>query len=304
MRIAVTGVTGTVGRAFAERAAMAGHSLVLLGRSAPEDLPATSDWVDFDLSTSNPLSKGALSEVDCAVHLAAKIDTNPANDADASALWGMNVLGTGRLIDELAGAGVPRFVMASSANIYDPSVEIADESTPIRPQTRTLYLSSKSAQEAYARELCRKHDIACAVLRISSIIDTGNDLVGKFLDMTLKGETITLANPEYGADFVSLDDVSQGLLLAAENSLADDFNLSSGERHTLEDIAHIIAKVCAVPVRINESGPNGLLDKGFPAIDCSKLSAQGYNPTALCDVIADMKAAFARNKPQSQRVAS
>ncbi|MEL7197062.1 MAG: NAD(P)-dependent oxidoreductase [Pseudomonadota bacterium] len=289
MRLAVTGATGTVGRAFVEQALGAGHSVVMLGRTAPKVLPEGCQFCEFDLTAPPTDLKPSLQGVDCAVHLAASIDTNPADDAAATALWTTNVLGTGRLIEALAKAGVSHFVMASSANIYDPLVERADEQTPIRPQSRTLYLSSKAAQEAFARELCRKHGIGHAVLRISSVIGTENDIVAKFLAMTLEGKTITLANPEYGADFVALNDVAAGLLLAAEKRLEGDFNLSSGERHTLEDLAHTIAKVCSVPVSINESGPHGAPDKGFPAIACSKLSGCGYNPTALPDIIARMK---------------
>ncbi|KWV92911.1 NAD(P)-dependent oxidoreductase [Erythrobacter sp. YT30] len=304
MRLAVTGATGTVGRAFVERAIAAGHSLVLLGRSAPETLSENCEWLDFNLNDPGSLPRDALLEVQCAIHLAASVAINPENKAEATGLWTTNVLGTGHLIEALGNAGVPHFVMASSANIYDPTLDMADETTPIRPQSRTLYLSSKAAQEAYARELCRELGIGCAVLRISSVIGTGNDIASKFLEMTLAGKTITLSNPEFGADFVALDDVAEGLLISAQKGLEGDFNLSSGERNTLEDLAHMIAKVCAVPVRINESGPDGALDKGFPAIDCAKLAEHGYNPTALPDVIADMKAALTKKEIQHEGICS
>ncbi len=290
MRLAVTGGTGTVGQAFIECAASVGHSIVLLGRNAPAEMPDNCEWVEFDL-TQPPISLGqTLAGVDSVVHLAASIDTNPTNDADSTSLWTTNVLGTGRLIEAVAKAGVRHFIMASSANIYDPGVDRADEATLIRPHSRTLYLSSKIAQEAYARELCTKHKIDHAILRISSVIGTGKDIATKFLEMTLGNEIITLTNPEYGADFVSLCDVAEGLLIAVQKRLEGEFNLSSGERYTLEDMVHTIANVCAVPVRINESGPHRALDNGFPAIDCSRLSAHGYNPTTLPDTFADMKA--------------
>ncbi|MEM6909029.1 MAG: NAD(P)-dependent oxidoreductase [Pseudomonadota bacterium] len=288
MRLAVTGATGTVGSAFVKLAREAGHELLLLTRNAPKDLPDKCSWKSFDLTATMGGLAEDLAGTDCAVHLAARIDTNPVDDASANLLWTSNVLGTGKLIDALAKAGVGRFVMASSANIYDPSVACANENTAIKPQTRTLYLSSKAAQEAYARECCHKAKIECAILRISSVIGTGSDLASRFLEMVTNKETITLANPEYGADFVALQDVARGVLLAVEEKLSGEFNLSSGERQTLEDIVDTVAAVTGTAVQVNESGPHGALDRGFPAIDCAKLAEHGYEPSSLGQTIEQL----------------
>ena len=64
----------------------------------------------------------------------------------------MNVLGTVRLLAAAATAGVPRFVIASSAAVYgDPTVFLTVEAEPHRPLSP--YGIAKSAAERYLESL-------------------------------------------------------------------------------------------------------------------------------------------------------
>ncbi len=294
MRLAVTGASGRVGAALVREALKRGHSLVLLGRQLPEDFKTAADCHVCDLT--NPVASPdlirALEGVDAAIHLAALIDTDPQDDDAAIAMFRTNVLGTGHLIDLLAKAKVPHLVVASSANIYDPRVPFADEETATRPLGRTLYLGSKIAQEAYARERCQKTGLGCAFLRLSSVVGSGDDIVSRFASRIAAGDEIVLSNPGYGADFLALQDAATGLLLAAEEKLEGDYNLSSGTRHTLSQIAAMIGnRMDRVPVVQFGDGPRAE-DVGFPAIDCSKLRARGFFPEPLDMVIDQICAEF------------
>ncbi|GMN04229.1 NAD-dependent epimerase/dehydratase family protein [Erythrobacter sp. MTPC3] len=293
MRIALTGATGTIGAAFADAAKAAGHDLTLFARNIPEGKRGLGDWHTLDLAdeADGDTTAQALRGADVAVHLAARIDTAAPSDDAARALFEANVLGSGRFIRALAKAGVPRMVMASSANIYDPSLTVADECSAIRPVSRTLYLSSKIAQESYARELCSGPGISCAIMRISSVIGTGSDLVSRFAANVVNGERITLANPDYGSDCVALGDVVSGLLLAAQGDFAGEYNLSSGVRHTLSEIVAIAAECAGKDAVVDRTAAGEHADRGFPAIDCSRLRAKGYSPQPLADVIGAIVAA-------------
>ena len=291
MRIAVTGATGTIGKAFLRLARHKGHRFTLLGRTRPAKLADGDDWIPFDLAA--PPERGQLverlSRADSVLHLAARIDTDPSDDEAAIALFAANVLGTGRLIDIMAHADVRRIVMASSANVYDPRVACATEDTPIRPLRRTLYLSSKAAQESYAREKCRDAGVACAVMRVSSVVGTGDDVITKFVRSARRGEPIALGDPDYGADFVDVVDVAEGLMIAVEQSLSGEFNLSSGKRHTLGEIIAKIGELDGLQPETADR-PASAAGAGFPAIDCAKLRGHGYAPRCIEEVISGVVA--------------
>ncbi len=185
------------------------------------------------------------------------------------------------MIDLLAKAKVAHVVVASSANIYDPRVPVADEETTTRPLGRTLYLGSKIAQEAYGRERAQKAGLGCAFLRLSSVVGSGNDIVSRFASRIASGDEIVLSNPGYGADFIDLQDAASGLILAAEQGLVGDYNLSSGTRHTLSQIVTMIGNRLGRSPVVKFGDGSRAEDFGFPTIDCSKLRANGFSPQPL-----------------------
>lgn len=288
MRLALTGASGRIGKAFVERARKDGHSLVCLGRTFPSGLEDVAECHSFDLAQPyfDPSLVNALDGVDVAVHLAAVIDTDPQTARAALDMYKINVLGTGRMIDLLSKARVPHLVVASSANVYDPLALLADEDTPIRPISRTLYLGSKVAQEAFARECCRKRQMRCAIVRLSSVVGNGADIVSCLASKIARGERIVLANSEYGADFVSLADVVKGLILTAERKLEGDFNLSSGVRSELPQLIEMIGRRLSRTPLVEQGDTQAPKDKGFPAIDNSRLRAHGFLAEPL-DAVLD-----------------
>ncbi|WP_435418778.1 NAD(P)-dependent oxidoreductase [Parerythrobacter aurantius] len=291
MRIALTGASGNVGTAFADEALRAGHSLVCLGRQLPSWLEGKVEFEWFDLAAPsvNSAIPDALRGVDTAVHLAAKVDTSPADDAAALAMFQTNVLGTKHLIESLAQARVGHMVLASTANFYDPRLQSADEGSLVQPMSRTIYLSSKAAQEWIAREACSKAGLGLGVMRISSVVGiTGEDLIGRMAGKVIRGQAVTLTDPEFGADFVSLDSVVQGLLIAVTRRLQGDFNLSSGIRHTLQEVLALVAAEVGYEPKVEYRDLPCPRDRGFPAIECDLLRSEGYLPEPLELLISRM----------------
>jgi len=113
----------------------------------------------------------------------------------------------------------------------------------------------------------------------------GDDLIAMLMANVARGEAVTVTNPAYGADFISLDSVVRGLMIAVTRRLEGEFNLSSGMRHTLQEIVALIgAQLGREPVLELCDAP-GVPDKGFPAIDCNRLQVEGYRPEGLDDLI-------------------
>jgi nucleoside-diphosphate-sugar epimerase len=111
MRVLLTGATGFVGRHLVPALA-ADHEVVALVRRVPGGpVPAGVRWVVGDLETLDvsTLPVG----IDAVVHEASRIDDPFGRDPGLVELSGVNVLGTLRLLEWAAVAGVRRRVASS-----------------------------------------------------------------------------------------------------------------------------------------------------------------------------------------------
>jgi UDP-glucose 4-epimerase len=133
MKVLLTGVTGAVG-AFVAEALAQGHELVLFARRPVESAHAQvqGDLLDLDQC------KRALEGCQAVVHLAAY--SSPAPEA-----FRTNVEGTFHLLEAACGAGVERFIFASTNCVYGHCFRTSrrpfplnylpiDEAHPCRPE--------------------------------------------------------------------------------------------------------------------------------------------------------------------------
>jgi UDP-glucose 4-epimerase len=116
MRVAVVGATGNVGSALL-RALLADsrvEEIIGIARRAPRQQRERVHWVAADITRSElaPLFAG----VDAVVHLAWLIQPS-RNETETSQT---NLLGSQRVFDAVAAAGVPTLVYASSLAAYGP----------------------------------------------------------------------------------------------------------------------------------------------------------------------------------------
>ncbi|HEV7652520.1 MAG TPA: NAD-dependent epimerase/dehydratase family protein [Actinophytocola sp.] len=116
MRVVVTGASGNVGTSLVRELAVepAVHEVVGIARRRPEWACDKLDWQTADVAADDlgPLFAGA----DAVVHLAWMIQ--PAREPVTT--WRTNVLGSIRVFDAVARAGVPSLVYASSVGAYSP----------------------------------------------------------------------------------------------------------------------------------------------------------------------------------------
>ena len=281
--IAVTGGGGFVGRRFVAEAEAAGWRLRLLSRP------------QFDLLGREPIAPGLLEGCIAAVHLAAYIPANQADPAEAETCWRANALGTLRLIEAMKAAGVGRLVQTSSANAYAPDVQKPDEQCRLFPALRApYYLSSKMAQEVFAHHAAVRDRLAVTTLRLSSVYGPGQQggPVTAFARSLLGGRPVVLANAgRFGADFVAVGDVARALKLFLENERAGIFNIGSGLRSTMAEVAAQLAGLTgAAPGLIEAQDALDAADIGFPALDIGKAKACGYRPTPLAEGLSELVA--------------
>lgn len=145
MRVVVTGATGNVGTALLE--ALAGDDRVTaiagLARRLPDRRVPRVAWHPLDVSHDDlePVMRGA----DAVVHLAWAIQPS----RDMGALWRTNVLGSSRVFESAAAAGVPALIHASSVGVYSPGPKdrAVDERWPRRGTPTSFYALHKAEVE-------------------------------------------------------------------------------------------------------------------------------------------------------------
>ena len=117
MRVVITGATGNIGTSLVD-ALLADErveAIVGIARRIPSIRPPRTTWTALDVGRDDLAA--AVHGADAVVHLAWTI--SPSHDARA--MWRTNVLGSRRVAEAAAGAGVPVLVHASSVGVYAPA---------------------------------------------------------------------------------------------------------------------------------------------------------------------------------------
>jgi nucleoside-diphosphate-sugar epimerase len=141
----VVGATGNVGTSVVEVLAADERvdAIVGIARRRPQWQPAKTTWVEADVSRDE--LEPHLSGADAVVHLAWLFQ--PTHDELAT--WRNNVLGSIRVFDAVARAGVPALVYSSSVGAYSPGPKDrgVDESWPTHALPTAAYGREKSYLE-------------------------------------------------------------------------------------------------------------------------------------------------------------
>ena len=155
MRVVVVGATGNVGSSVVEVLAADDQvdSIVGIARRRPTWQPPKTTWVQADVSRDD--LDGQFAGADAVIHLAWIFQ--PTHDELAT--WRNNVLGSIRVFDAVARAGVPVLVYASSVGAYSPGPDDdgVDESWPTHALPTAAYGREKSYLERVLDGFERDH---------------------------------------------------------------------------------------------------------------------------------------------------
>ncbi|MET8904543.1 SDR family oxidoreductase [Streptomyces sp. NPDC004538] len=146
-RIVVTGATGNVGtsvvRLLSEDPEVG--SVLGLARRIPGWSPERTEWAAADLASDRTDLSAHFAGADAVVHLAWAFQ--PTHDPATT--WRTNVLGSIRVFEAVAAAGVPALVHASSVGAYSPGPKdrAVDESWPTHGWPDAAYCREKAYLE-------------------------------------------------------------------------------------------------------------------------------------------------------------
>ncbi|MQY02217.1 NAD-dependent epimerase/dehydratase family protein [Actinomadura macrotermitis] len=163
MRVVVVGATGNVGTSTVQALAAEPRITSILGlaRRLPRLEIGKTEWERADVTRTDlvPLFRGA----DAVVHLAWLFQ--PTHDPNTT--WKTNVIGSSRVFDAVARAGVPALVHASSVGAYSP----ADKENPVDEgwPTNGWPPAAYSREKAYVERLLDIFEMehaSCRVVRM------------------------------------------------------------------------------------------------------------------------------------------
>jgi UDP-glucuronate 4-epimerase len=231
-RVVITGGAGFIGSHLAERMLRDGFGVVVLDNFDPFYAPEVKErnlagargaagfrLVRGDIRDPSALDDALSDPVDFVVHLAAKAGVRPSL-ADPVSYASVNLDGTVQVLEALRRHGVSKLLFGSSSSVYGNNGKVPfSESDPV-DEPVSPYAATKRAGEL----LCHAHhhlhgtDVAC--LRFFTVYGPRQrpDLaIHSFARAMLEGRTIRMfGDGTNGRDYTYVDDIVDGILLAAE----------------------------------------------------------------------------------------
>ncbi|NSW53404.1 MAG: NAD-dependent epimerase/dehydratase family protein [Anaerolineae bacterium] len=253
MLFLVTGTTGFLGAALANRLAAEGHQvrgIDNLSTISPNSLSPTIHFTRGDV-LDRPKLWTLLQDVECIVHLAARVLV-PESMLYPSEYNTVNVGGTVSVMEAARDAGVKRVVFISSGAIYgNQQQQPLNEETV--PQPFSPYAVSKLSAEHYVRTIGHHANIETVCLRVFNAYGPGQQVppshapvVPYFLrQASQRGSLIVHGNGMQTRDFVFVEDVVQAMMAAAftPGISGEVINVGSGVESTILDLVHQIAAI-------------------------------------------------------------
>ena len=248
MRVLITGASGWIGAALTQRLLLGGHEVTAIVRR-PQAFPLPS-------SERLHLISGDLLDVDV-VHRAMRGCTQVYHLAAFAKVWTpddrtyfeQNVTATNNLLTSAQQASIDRMVHVGTAGIWGPSIRgVVDEQKVRDIDFFNAYESSKAMADLAVKDAVIQTGLDAVIVSPTRVY--GPALSGKpqgvtqLIDKYVRGSWRW--HPGDGTrvgNYVYIDDVVEGLLLAMEHGVKGETYLLAGENsdyiHFFERIAEI-----------------------------------------------------------------
>lgn len=245
-KIFITGATGFIGRKLALKLANEGHQVVALIRSRSKAQALTHDnisLVEGDLFNLEALETG-MASCDEVFHLAAFASVWAKGDTFQK----VNINGTLNILDSAKKTGVRKVVVTSTAGVIGPAVDgPVHEETPRKVDFFTDYESTKYESELKIKEYAAngQHVVIVNPTRVYgpgplNVSNSVTKLVKQYIAGKWKfmpGDGLSTGN------YVFVDDVINGHILAMERGRSGERYLLGGEDATYHELFDTIAEV-------------------------------------------------------------
>jgi UDP-glucose 4-epimerase len=310
MRVLVTGGAGYIGSIAAAELLAAGHDVVVFdslvtGHAAA--VPESAVFVQADLGDLAALeSVLGRTPFDAVMHFAAFIEAGESM-SDPGRYFHNNLQLSLGLLEAVQRAGVPRFVLSSTAAVYQTSDEPLSEESPLGPAN--VYGQTKLMVEQALEWYHRIHGLRYAALRYFNAAGAHNGrgeahrpeshliplvlqvALGKRPEARIFGDDYPTPDGTCIRDYVHVADLVTAHLLALQ--ALDDrprqvYNLGNGAGYSVRQVINTARRVTghAIPARVDPRRPG---DPARLVASCERVQRDlGWRPQhpALDDIIA------------------
>lgn len=243
-RVLITGAAGFVGANLARHMLARGDELWLAVRPGSDrrrlsEIEGDARIVEADLQEPEAASR-VVGEARprFVMHLAAYGAYSWQTEADR--IFDTNAMGTRRLLEACAAAGVECLVHAGSSSEYGYKDHAPAECE--LPEPNSDYAVAKLAATMSCAQFARERDLRTVTLRLYSAYgpwEHPKRLVPTLVRAATRGELPPLVSPDVARDFVFVDDVCSAFVLASE-SPGDHpgavYNVASGRQTTIREL--------------------------------------------------------------------
>ena len=244
--VLVTGANGFVGHALCRALLDAGHIVTGLVRRAGQLESDVNEWVDVstDFADLDATWPDAL-QVDCVVHLAARVHVMREESADPDAAFrATNVDGALRVARAARHHGVARFVFVSSVK----ALAEGDSGRPLReddpPMPQDAYGRSKLAAEQALSSYGAESGLDVVIVRPPLVY--GPQVRANFLrlmDAVWKGVPLPLASIDARRSLIYVENLADALMHCAVDPRAarQCFHVADAAAPTVAELARSLA---------------------------------------------------------------
>jgi len=270
MRVFITGGTGFIGSGLTEKLISENHEITLLVRNPSASTFTGKDKVRIikgDLSDKSVLIEG-MKDCDWVFHLAAW--AKPSYK-DPKIVTGINIDGTVNVFDAAIESHVKKVVFTSTGGTmsYSHDGKPVDENTNPDPVLHTLYEKTKAEAEKIAVDYSKK-GLDVITVNPTRVYGPGklteSNSMTKIIRLYISGLwRIIPGDGKSIGNYVFIDDVVEGHILAARFGRSGERYILGGENHSFRSLFDTISKTSGKK-RILVNLPEGLMKgivKGF-----------------------------------------
>ena len=250
----VTGAAGFIGSSLTDRLLGDGHTVIgidcltkaydveLKTRNLDRFLGHPNFQLHYsDLAEHDPT--GPLRDADVVFHLAGQASVTSSWGGGFSDYARNNVEATQRLLEACVGAGIERFVNASSSSIYGDAMVMPTPESAV-PRPISPYGVTKLAAEHMCDAYHRQRGLPVTSLRFFTVYGPGQrpDMAfHKLFRAAYGGDRFQVRGDGSATrDFTYVDDVVDALVLAAGAGWNGALNVGGGHRVTLLEVLRLV----------------------------------------------------------------
>ncbi|MGF7119018.1 SDR family oxidoreductase [Methanobacterium oryzae] len=286
-KVIVTGGLGFIGSHIVERLNDNNEVLIIDDQSTGKiENIKHLDFSKID-TTLGDITKINLEEIfegtDYVFHHAAKISV-PESLEDPLTSNEVNITGTLKILEAAKNMDIKKVVLASSSAVYGDTESLPlNEENPLNPLSP--YAATKAAGELYCNVFSKAYGLPTVALRYFNVFGPRQDpnsqyaaVIPQFIDKMLKDKRpIIYGDGKQSRDFISVKQIVDANILAAESKENGTFNIGLGKSTTINQLFEIINDVIGKDMEpIYEKERPG--DIKHSLADIQKAKSIGFEP--------------------------